>query len=216
MPKQLVIDCPHAGCGSRNIAADVAAITPINNLNCNVFVTCNACQQGVALQVGSRKANAASPENIHAADMDRFRREYVIHRMFPRRPTPEAIESLPAQVRSAYMQAEEAFTSGSLGLAAAMAYRATIERTLRHLDPAGQGTLYRRIEAMNGTLPAGLIDLLHEVRFLGNDAAHEDEDPSAEDVAAGRDFTRLFLLYMFELPERVNAALARRAAREET
>ncbi|OWU80718.1 hypothetical protein ATO1_08655 [Phaeobacter sp. 22II1-1F12B] len=87
-------------------------------------------------------------------------------------------------------------------------YRRTIERTLRQIDPDQTGSLYHRIEALKdaSALPQTLIDLLHRIRFLGNTAVHDDEDVDPADVTHGREFVHLFLVYTFELPEKIRQA----------
>lgn len=72
--------------------------------------------------------------------------------------------------------------------------------------------LHQRIRALEGSkaLPHSLIELLDQVKFLGNEGAHDIEDPDGEDVIRGRDFTRLFLVYLYELPTKIEAAKERR------
>jgi len=95
-------------------------------------------------------------------------------------------------------------------------YRKAVELTVKDLNPEGTGMLNARIRQLQKkeAVPDTLINLLDTVKFLGNEGAHEEDPPSAEDVERGRDFTRLFLVYSYELPARVSAALAKEGSPE--
>lgn len=95
---------------------------------------------------------------------------------------------------------------------ASTSYRRALELSLKHVHPEGKGTLNQRIRALEkqNAVPESLIALMDGIRFLGNDGAHEEEDPTREDVEAGRDFTTLLLTYLFELRSRVADAAERR------
>lgn len=140
-------------------------------------------------------------------------RHFEILETFPQAPKGELVDSLPDPVSDALREAEENFLDRRLR-ASAFGYRQTIERALKLTYPvegSNRPSLYSRIENLKGTLPQSLIELLHEVRFLGNEGVHEMEDPSFEDVKAGREFTRLFLTYTYDLPVRIAAARQSRA-----
>jgi uncharacterized protein DUF4145 len=45
----------------------------------------------------------------------------------------------------------------------------------------------------------------HQVRLIGNDAAHEADEPSSDDIDAMAAFTETLLKYLFTLPAEVKA-----------
>jgi Domain of unknown function (DUF4145) len=45
----------------------------------------------------------------------------------------------------------------------------------------------------------------HQVRLIGNDAAHEAAEPSSEDIDAMAAFAETLLKYLFTLPAEVKA-----------
>ena len=50
-------------------------------------------------------------------------------------------------------------------------------------------------------------DWAHQIRLDGNDATHEEDKVfTKEDAEQIREFTELFLIYAFTLPERVKRA----------
>lgn len=125
-----------------------------------------------------------------------------------------AVTGLPTNVETAFAEGERSFAAENYAAAAVM-YRKAVERSVKLINPDGKGMLNQRIrelEAKNA-LPHSLIELMDMVKFIGNDGAHDDDDPTPEDVKQGRDFTRLLLTYLWELPEEVAKA---KAAREET
>ncbi|WP_343895983.1 DUF4145 domain-containing protein, partial [Craurococcus roseus] len=72
----------------------------------------------------------------------------------------------------------------------------------KRLHSVGKGTLYKRIESLPqeiGITPA-MKEWAHEIRELGNDAAHEDEPFTEAEAKALHSFTEMFLTYAFTLP----------------
>ncbi|WCE67977.1 DUF4145 domain-containing protein [Sulfitobacter faviae] len=122
----------------------------------------------------------------------------------------DVIGDLPPSIELTFAEAEANYVDGRM-MSASIMYRKTVELAVRDLNPEGKGMLNARIRALQKeeAVPDTLIKLLDTVKFLGNEGAHDDEPPSPEDVERGRDFTRLFLVYSYELPARVEAALAK-------
>lgn len=69
-------------------------------------------------------------------------------------------------------------------------------------NPTAKGTLEKRIDSLPaamGVTPA-MKEWAHQIRHLGNDAAHEDDPFSKEEADSLQAFTELFLTYVFTLP----------------
>jgi hypothetical protein len=106
---------------------------------------------------------------------------------------PETIEfdreSVPGRVREAIEEAIIAHAHRCYRAAALMVRRA-IEEICLEREAAGD-TLYDRIEALaeKVILPKAFLDGLHDVRLLGNDAAHVEarlyEEVGSQEVEAG-------------------------------
>lgn len=90
-----------------------------------------------------------------------------------------------------------------------MAYRRALELTMKDKGPALKGTLEKRIDALatEGKLTADIAEWAHSIRTLGNEATHDEEEPTDEDVADLAAFTRVVLEYLYTMPAKV----ARRA-----
>lgn len=86
-----------------------------------------------------------------------------------------------------------------------MTYRRALELALKEKAPDLSGTFYKRIEAMSadGRLTKDVAEWAHAVRILGNDAAHEDVEPSADDIVDLAAFTRVVLEYLYTMPTKV-------------
>lgn len=94
--------------------------------------------------------------------------------------------------------------------------RRALELTTKNLAPELAGkTLAARINALAdaGKLTADLKEWAHSLRFLGNDAVHEEEGISEEEAIQGHELTRFILTYVYTLPTQVAAARQMRAER---
>ena len=131
---------------------------------------------------------------------------------FPKPVAVAAPEHTPDNVSRFYLQGMDNIARNFN--AAGTMFRKSLDAALKHLDKAGKGTLEKRIDnlpAATGVTPA-MKEWAHEIRHLGNDAAHE-EDPFTEAEAKSlQAFTELFLTYAFTLP---GMLLARKPAAQE-
>ena len=92
-------------------------------------------------------------------------------------------------------------------------FRKSLDIGLKRINPAGKGSLEKRIDNLPEStgITAAMKEWAHQIRHLGNDAAHEDDPFSPEEANALQSFTELFLTYAFTLP---GMLAARRAALE--
>lgn len=207
-------DCPHARCLTKNVGLRlVASYSRDGEAGCT-FGHCPVCHEGVVLFI--RWRNKAQVSRAHELSGGEFQAAFDIVDYAPRPPEREVVNNLPNKVARVFDEAEANFADGR-HMSAATMYRKSIELTLKHLNPGQEGSLSKRIRSLQSkeAVPDTLIKLLDSVRFLGNDGAHDEDPPPPEDVERGRDFTRLFLVYSYELPARVDAALARNAPTKE-
>ena len=119
---------------------------------------------------------------------------------FPKRASVAAPEHCPANVARFYEQGLENVVRNFD--AAGTMFRKSLDAALKHIDPNGKGTLEKRIDNLppaTGVTPA-MLSWAHEIRHLGNDAAHEEDPFSEAEAKALQAFTELFLTYVFTLP----------------
>jgi hypothetical protein len=91
--------------------------------------------------------------------------------------------------------------------AAGTMFRKSLDTALKKLDETGKGSLQKRIDNLPeaaGVTPA-MKEWAHQIRHLGNDAAHEDDPFTEEEAKSLQAFTELFLTYAFTLPGMLKA-----------
>lgn len=212
--EQLTCDCVHSGCFAKNMTHTIVATTSGpqsgNRRTWNMFLECRKCQRGTVIYVLENQILGSSPAT-HTEMV--FQQYYTIFGSAPRREKLSIVEFLPDNIEKPWVEAEHAFEHAHPGTAA-MAYRRVLERSIRTKHPELKGGLAERINNLKGELPEAIIDMANQVRFLGNDGAHEENDPDLKDVADGRDFVRLYLEYTYELPAKVMRAVEAREERK--
>lgn len=124
--------------------------------------------------------------------------------VFPTPPEPRVPTHLPPSTEVAFLQAERAFARGDAD-AAGMMYRRALETALKLTFPQVSGSLYARINALvtSHDLPPAIGAWAHEVRDIGNDAAHDTDALSEEDMVATRNFVDAVLRYVISLPKEI-------------
>ena len=111
------------------------------------------------------------------------------------------LSTFPSNVASFYCQGIDSLSRKNFDAAGAM-FRKSLDTGLKRIHPEGKGTLQRRIDELpdaTGVTPA-MKEWAHQIRHLGNDATHEEEPFSDDEVKALQSFTELFLTYAFTLP----------------
>jgi len=86
-------------------------------------------------------------------------------------------------------------------------YRKALDVGLKKIDPEAKGVLAKRIEklAADGKLTADIQEWSGHIRVLGNEAAHDEEPPTREELKDLRSFTEMVMRYLFTLPAMVSA-----------
>lgn len=111
---------------------------------------------------------------------------------------PELIRRAYTQTLSAY--SEHAFVLASIGL------RATIEAVCNQLKLSGS-SLEKRIDQLyrGGYVSNGDKKLLHAIRFLGNDAAHEIKEPKESELRVALEIVEHLLNSVFILEKKAKS-----------
>ncbi|WP_418610197.1 DUF4145 domain-containing protein [Gluconobacter cerinus] len=134
----------------------------------------------------------------------------------PSYPTPDIPEYLPQTIERSFAEAERSRISGNI-LAAGMTYRRALEMATKDKarDLPERKILAQRIEllAKENRLTPALADWANHIKDLGNEAAHDEDEPTEADINALAALTRMTLIYLYEMPERVRRM--REEAREQ-
>lgn len=117
----------------------------------------------------------------------------------------DSLYFVPSLIRRAYTQtlsaySEHAFVLASIGL------RASIEAVCNHLKLSGN-SLEKRIDQLfkGGYVSNGDKKLLHAIRFLGNDAAHEIKEPKESELRVALEIVEHLLNSVFILERKAKS-----------
>ena len=122
--------------------------------------------------------------------------------IWPEEEQLKAPEHLTDKVERLYLQGVSSLDRSEYDAAGTM-FRKCLDSALKQVHPEGRGNLKERIDKLPealGVTPA-MKQWAHEIRDLGNDAAHEEELFTGEQAAELHAFTEMFLTYSFTLPK---------------
>ncbi len=124
---------------------------------------------------------------------------------------PEDHSSFPEDVAKMYVETIMCFNAGASTLAGG-GLRAIVEAICQHEKVPGKN-LKERIDELvaKGYLAKNQADLLHEERYIGNDALHEMKTPSKQDLEDGLKIVEGLMNAIYVLPARAARLKARRA-----
>jgi len=122
-------------------------------------------------------------------------------------PTPiktAAPEHVPPDTVRVFVQAKNAQKRGENDTAG-MGFRKTLDIGLKAFDQTVKGTLIERIDKLAAAhrITPDMKEWAHQVRLIGNEINHEEDEPTDADVEAIAGFTEATLQYLFTLPKEV-------------
>jgi hypothetical protein len=206
----LVQDCPH--CGARNTTFDVHGSRhhDRNTLLFNVFASCPVCDGPVAAII---ECSTSTSDPAKTSDNLNKSSRFKIRSTFPVRSAAKAPEHVPDGVARAVVEGGENLADGRYTSAVAMFRRAIDIATRAFSTEVTAWKLEKRIDKFSdeGLLTKDMRIWAHKIRLEGNEAIHEDAEPTAEQATELQLFTQLLLVYMYTLPAKVQASIAGKA-----
>lgn len=185
-------------------------------------VFCRGCRKpiGAAITIGGQHMPAIHElrlvETRHAHPVN-LTDAISVHKTWPSIPEPYASESLPKKVRKSLLDAEHTLING-IPRVARGEFRIVLDVATKEIlaDNADAVTgkkpnsLYERIKflAENSLLTPSLAEWADGIRSITNPDLHDCEDVLPREAEEIANFTRLFLIYVFELPAEVAEAKA--------
>ena len=181
-------DCPH--CGTTSVAFTHKTSIISNRLGqqwTDAVGECGHCGRGIIAMV---QGNVQKVEEFYRHGMT----------IAPSLPPTSAPAHTPPNVARFFEQGMENLARNFD--AAGTMFRKALDIALKESFPELHGTLMHRIDsaAATGILTADMAAWAHQIRRLGNDAAHEAEPFSENDAKDLHNFTDLILRYLFTLP----------------
>jgi len=113
---------------------------------------------------------------------------------------PTIHEQIPEDIKKIYLETIKCFNAGANTLAGG-GLRATVEAICKDQKVAGD-SLRKRIDALvqQGVLAKTQAGLLHEERYIGNEALHEMKTPTDQDIIDGLAIVEGLMKTIYVLP----------------
>jgi Domain of unknown function (DUF4145) len=153
-------------------------------------------------EVKCPNTQVVQPSSITSHQGDILDVGWEIDAFWPKPPGPLIPELLPPDVERVYLQGERNFPVSGNEEAAGSMYRKALDIGLKKIDPSLSGMLGPRIQKLAdaGKLTADIAVWSKSIKDDGNEAVHDEEPISREDLTALRSFTEMVLRYLFSLP----------------
>lgn len=201
--------CPH--CGNENVTFYLSSIEDIFENNAGRYIS-SIQYTGEDLTVRHRylsfwmcgvcKSGLCGESNIIPIDNSPFQfRDFT--RTYPIYQDISAPKHTPKNIADVYKAAVKNLRSGDAGelIAACIMARRGIEIAIKQFGGQGKN-LEKKIDdlAARHIITPALRDWAHEIRHIGNEAAHDEEPVSREDAEQAVYFAEMLFTYLYTLP----------------
>ncbi len=179
-------ECPH--CHSREITFYLLAQTGFHPY-VSAWICAN-CKRGIYLEGHVINHNGNFP----------FK---AFNTCYPAPDIERAPEFTPEQAAHDFEEAASCLRTGNYKAASIMA-RASLEAAVKSLEAKGNN-LKEKINdlAARHIITPDLADWAHEIRTIGNNAAHDGTPHTKQDAEDIIDFAEMLYIYLFTLPGRI-------------
>lgn len=212
----IVKNCPHCASTKATMKLHSWDTWATNSDLINAFYSCPVCEKPVtSLLRRTRRLDGRSPVDLNSWPGTVQDGGYDIQLTWPKPTMPAAPNDVPEHIARNFIQAEHARQRDHRE-AAGMVYRRTLEVALKDIDPDGRGMLKARIDSLtkSGKLNEQMSLWAHSVRVLGNEASHDEPEPSKEDIDDLAAFVAITLEYLYTMPAKVVRRLPKKGSKE--
>lgn len=196
--------CPHPNCLTENISLNVVAVSPWSDIEGILHLLCPRCKQPSAAKIRlAHHVLGIAQLQSQLGEVTAF--GFRVTEFWPEQPQPTIPELIPPDVARVYLQAERNFPIAGNEEAAGTMYRKALDVAFKKIDPNLKGMLGHKIKALAeaGLLTEDIAVWSDQVRDIGNDAAHEEDPITQNELTALRNFSEMVLRYLFSLPNAV-------------
>jgi Domain of unknown function (DUF4145) len=196
--------CPHCTIASLQLPVPSPTLVVLSDSltsESNALLQCQNCF-GVTLVVAARDNRTA---------VVTYKENHPVEN-----PETSTDKTIPPGVRDDYVEALRCRSVGAHKASVVMCRR-SLQSSCKNLGAEGPN-LIRQIDdlAVKGTITAALKNMAHEIRKLGNEGAHPDEDGlgdvGKEDADDIIEFTRQYFEHVYVMPARSDTFKKRREA----
>lgn len=176
----------------------------IGSMVANLLFECGGCRLPVAAQAidHGQRANNIAGLNLNLSD-----EKHVQIAVWPQLTMSSAPKHVPPRVAAVYISALNSTRKASdadegARHVAGLALGKALEMGLRAYDPTVKGMLAARITALakQGKLPGDLADWCQQLRAIRNEATHEDDALSMEDLDNFAKAIETIFMHLFTMP----------------
>jgi hypothetical protein len=196
--------CPH--CSTEHMGLRVVASSNYDSTHWIAHLHCPKCLGPSAAKL-YQTMGASGVDTVMRSQGEVTSFGWGLDEFWPAAPGPRIPEYLPQDVERIYLQAERNFLVTGNEEASGTMYRKALDVALTHAAPSVTGTLAARIKKLveDKVLTVSLGEWATQIRLLGNESAHEADQPTREELEALRNFSDLLLRYLITLPAMVLA-----------
>lgn len=211
----LVHKCPQ--CGADHIASHIVSAHAVSEYEAAVYLDCPKCRLPSCCLLKERISSIEISDFVLLKG-DVLDENWTIKSFWPAEPRPNIPDLLPPDVVRVYLQAEKNFVIPGNEEAAGIMYGKALDIGLLKIDPALTGMLAQKIKklAENGKITSDLSEWSHEIREIRNDATHEEQSITRDELIVLRNFTEMVLRYLFSLPNAVKRRRGEKLPWEQT
>ena len=209
---EMVLDCPYCNAlKGFKFGGELPDNKSLEGPMWNTLFVCRTCQVGVVVRLRGPRFGAKP----RACQGDPRDKGFKVLAVLPERPPRDIPRYLPEKIKREYEEAMECLLRHQDFAAAGRGFRKVLERATTALAAGHEVTfkkrenLKSRIDTLAGKnlITPAMCEWAHLIRDDGNDATHEENAVFTKDDAKQmREFTQLFLLCAFTLPESVKLA----------
>ncbi len=225
----LTHDCPY--CGTRDVAMNYRGRTgkltrkadfrSSINTYCDWFLlSCGSCKRGVLAGFafrGDAHSHKVALENASSQNFEGtyFELDFQLKTLFPDRGAGNAPEGTPLRIVGLFDQATSNLANRNWDASGAMSRKCLDVATKvlarkkileeNDLQSALKAVLKNRIELLHShsLITDEIAELAMVIKDEGNDASHDEEEYTQEGATALVEFTKVFLTYVFTIPQMV-------------
>lgn len=198
-------------CGADCIALQLRGAYAIVENELALFCECPRCDLPSTFHI---RSSDIAPNQIGSVISTNFDLSAIQHRVIACWPERKllTIPFVPEKVSKAYRQAEDNFPRIGNEDAAAVMFRRTLELALQEKFGRKVQNLKSEIDKLvkSGDLIPSIGEWAHEVRLIGNEAAHQEDGVDRESLTDLRNITEIILRNLFMLPGLIEERRKRR------